>query len=228
MQNNSGDRKINRRRTRNRTQVIHFDMSELDNLRTSQDGEASNAVEPGFQKITVDNFLNNSYNYNTEDKLKEDKHEEDKHEEDKLKEDKLKEDKLKEDKLKEDKHEDKHEDKYEKDKHEEDKYEDKLKEDTSFSMENSTATAPTVQSNSDRMFSFSEISNFFKKMEKRELFPKNKHDYIYKKSKVDANTLNTNDIMEERNIIHMRIEDELIPCLSNNPFIQADKKCRNK
>ncbi|KAK6090729.1 hypothetical protein P3W45_000452 [Vairimorpha bombi] len=78
-----------------------------------------------------------------------------------------------------------------------------------------------------RTYSFSELLDWVHKKEKRELFPKNKFDYVYKKNKNDCKTKLDNE-NDERNVVHMRIEEDIIPCLSSNPFIQADKYFRNK
>lgn len=78
-----------------------------------------------------------------------------------------------------------------------------------------------------RTYSFSELLDWVHKKEKRELFPKNKFDYVYKKNKNDCKKKLDNE-NDERNVVHMRIEEDIIPCLSSNPFIQADKYFRNK
>ncbi|WUR04146.1 uncharacterized protein VNE69_07212 [Vairimorpha necatrix] len=79
----------------------------------------------------------------------------------------------------------------------------------------------------ERTYSFSGLLEWCNKIEKRELNPKNKFEYYYKKNKNSMEKEN-DDQNEERNIIHMRIEEDIIPCLSNNPFIQADRYYKNK
>lgn len=76
-----------------------------------------------------------------------------------------------------------------------------------------------------RTYSFSELLDWVHKKEKRDLFPKNKFDYVYKKNKNDCKNKIDNE-NDERNVIHMRIEEDIIPCLNSNPFVQADKYFR--
>jgi len=78
-----------------------------------------------------------------------------------------------------------------------------------------------------RTYSFKDLLDWVHKKEKRELYPKNKYDYSYKKNKSEFK--NQNELLyEERNIVHMKIEEEIIPSLKNNPFIIADKYLRSK
>lgn len=79
----------------------------------------------------------------------------------------------------------------------------------------------------DRTFQFKDLLEWVHKKEKRELFPKNKFDYVYKKNKNTTDYIKE-DYNEEKNIIHMRIEEDIIPRLCDNPFIQADKYFKNK
>lgn len=77
----------------------------------------------------------------------------------------------------------------------------------------------------NRTFKFNSLMEWVHNFEKRELLPKNKFDYNYKKNKLKNSICK--DINEEKNIIEMNLEENIVPKLSENIFIIYDRNLRN-
>lgn len=208
MENVAERRKINRRTTRTKTQVIHFDRSELDNLRSSNQTNPTCCIP----SVTVGSILNQDYEqpFNTTGSSDNCPQETVTHCPQNTYKGEYKEIKYQSSPLRQPI-----------------SSPCKVKLSTQND-ENSNEGTINNKVQTERMFSFNALSDYFKKVEKRELFPKSRHDYIYKKAKTETENASNMDILEEKNIIYMRVEEELIPGLQNNPFIQADKRFNKK
>lgn len=216
----SNEKKINRRRTRNRTQVIHFDLSELETLREAPTPEISST--PNLAQLSLNSFLLNNYAHENEEESQGIR----------AKRNVI----LNREIVVQNINQESNNRKIEQINHgsqvvnqQEVNNPDQITNiniigDQMINNRPIFSSSEVIRLDTQRMFNFSEISNFFKKLEKRELFPKSKHDYAYKKSK--GGETNDRNLLEERNLIQMRIEEDVIPCLNNNPFIQNDKRCR--
>lgn len=77
----------------------------------------------------------------------------------------------------------------------------------------------------NRTFKFDSLMDWVHKFEKRDLMPKTKFDYNYKKNKL-INSI-CEDVNEEKNIIEINLEDTIGPKLSENFFIKYDRNLKN-